>query len=414
MNKPELLMPAGSMDVLKTVITYGADAVYLGADILSLREKAKNFDADGLQEALRYAHERGKKVYLAVNIYAHNEDLPAAEAFFTELRTREEQPDAFICSDFGIISMARRICPAVPIHISTQTSCTNYETFLFWYGLGVRRVVCARELSLQEIREIRARIPADMEIECFVHGAMCMSYSGRCLISNFLASRDANHGACTHPCRWKYYLTEETRPGEYMPVEEDGRGTYLYNSKDLCMIEHLPELMEAGICSFKVEGRMKTQLYGATVARAYRLGIDAAAEDPARYREMLPWLQAEVRRCTTRSFCTGFYFGKPGADAQNYESSEYYKDYIYLGTVEEDEGGLFLYQKNKFSVREEIEMIRPDGSNSFLHITSFTTETGEKQESSPHPGQKLYITSDTGLKPGDILRLENAKAQFHR
>ncbi|MBQ4425717.1 MAG: U32 family peptidase [Lachnospiraceae bacterium] len=406
-RKPELLMPAGSPRVLETVLRYGADAVYLGSEALSLRAKARNFSDEELKEALALTHGLGKKLYLTVNIFAHNEDLPDAEKLFRMIDGWTDKPDAFIISDFGLIRMAKRLCQSVPLHISTQTNSTNYETFLFWYELGARRVVCARELSLSELAELRARLPQDLEIECFVHGAMCMSYSGRCLISNFLTGRDANRGSCTQPCRWEYYLCEETRPGQYMPVEETERGTYLYNSKDLCMIEYLPELIRTGAASLKVEGRMKTELYGATVARAYRMALDDLSESEALYREHLPRYRAEVQKCTTRSFCTGFYFGRPDASAQNYESSEYFKDYIYLGTVEKDERGLYLRQKNRFFCGDAVEAIRADGSDIPCRILSFETENGEIQESCPHPGQKLYLHSDAPLREHDILRKEN-------
>ena len=259
MRKLELLIPAGSLDVLKTAVLYGADAVYLGGEAFGLRAKAKNFTNEEIKEGIAFAHERGVKVYITANIFAHHDDLAGVEEYFTELK--EIKPDALIISDPGVFEIARRILPEMEIHISTQANNTNYGTFLFWYKQGAKRVVTARELSLKEIREIREHIPEDMEIESFIHGAMCISYSGRCLLSNFLTGRDANQGACTHPCRWKYAVAEETRPGEWMPVYENERGSYIFNSRDLCMIEHIPEMVEAGIDSFKIEGRMKTALY---------------------------------------------------------------------------------------------------------------------------------------------------------
>ena len=408
MNKPELLMPAGSLEVLKTVITYGADAVYLGGETMGLRAKAKNFTIPEIREGVEFAHAHGAKVYITANIFAHNKDLRPAMKFF--LLLKNIQPDGFIISDPGVFSLAKSLCPEIPIHISTQANNTNYGTYLFWYEQGVRRVVSARELSLNELREIRAQIPEDMEIESFVHGAMCISYSGRCLISNFLTGRDANQGECTHPCRWRYHLVEETRPGEYMPVFEDERGTYLYNSKDMCMIEHIPELIDAGITSFKVEGRMKTALYAATVARAYRTAIDDYMADPETYFRKLPWYQEEVRKCTTRKFCTGFYFGKPDQDSQIYDSNTYSKDYVYLGTIEMEEGKPFLLQKNKFSVGEELEIMRPDGSNIPATVRAIVNEDGENQESAPHPGQKIYPDLGVELKAYDILRRHSENA----
>ena len=404
MSKAELLLPAGSPDTLNAALRYGADAVYMGGGSLSLRAKADNLEEEELSAALRLTHSLGKKLYLAVNIFAHNEDLPKAEAYFCELARLEDKPDALIISDFGILGLARELCPEIPVHISTQTNSTNYETFRFWYRMGVRRVVCARELSLTEIREIREHVPEDMELECFVHGAMCMSYSGRCLISNYLTGRDANRGACTHPCRWKYALTEETRPGVYMPIEEDDRGSYLYNSKDLCMVEHLPELLDAGVSSLKVEGRMKNALYVATVARAYRLALDMCERDREAYRNHASWFAYEAGKCTSREFTTGFYFGKPGPDSQNYRSADYNRDCLYLGMLEQDEKGLFFRQKNKFCVGDWIEVIRPNGSNSLQKVKSLTSEDGTAQEACPHPLQKLYLETDGQLHEYDILR----------
>ena len=409
-KKPELLMPAGSLELLKTVIAYGADAVYLGGETMSLRAKAQNFTIPEIKEGIRYAHEHGAKVYVAANIFAHNDDMKKAMKFFLLLK-QSALPDALIISDPGVYTLAKSLLPEVPVHISTQANNTNFGTYLFWYEQGVRRVVSARELSLQELAGIRAQIPDDMEIESFVHGGMCISYSGRCLISNFLTGRDANQGACTHPCRWRYHLVEETRPGEYMPVFEDERGTYLYNSKDLCMIDHIPDLVDAGIDSFKVEGRMKTALYAATVARAYRMAIDDYFEDPEKYYHKLSWYKEEVNKCTTRDFCTGFYFGKPDENSQIYGSNTYNQDYTYLGTISMEEGRPFFLQKNKFSVGEELEVMRPDGSNLPVVVKSLTDENGNSVESAPHPGQKLYPDLGIELMEYDILRRKNVAAE---
>ena len=304
MRETELLIPAGSLDVLKTAVIYGADAVYLGGEAFGLRAKAKNFTNEEIKEGIAFAHERGVKVYITANILAHNDDLAGVEQYFEELK--DIRPDALIISDPGVFAIAKRVLPDMELHVSTQANNTNYGTYLFWHQLGAKRVVSARELSLKEIREIRAHIPEDMQIESFIHGAMCISYSGRCLLSNFLVGRDANQGACTHPCRWKYSVVEETRPGEYMPVYENERGTYIFNSKDLCMIEHIPELMDAGIDSFKIEGRMKTALYVATVARTYRKAIDDYKKDPALYQKNMEWYKEEIGKCTYREFTTGF------------------------------------------------------------------------------------------------------------
>lgn len=409
MRKTELLIPAGSLDVLKTAVIYGADAVYLGGEAFGLRAKAKNFTNEEIMEGIKFAHDHGVKVYITANILAHNDDLPGVEAYFEELKTI--RPDALIISDPGVFTIAKRVLPDMEIHISTQANNTNYGTYLFWHELGAKRVVSARELSLKEIKEIRAHIPEDMEIESFIHGAMCISYSGRCLLSNFFTGRDANQGACTHPCRWKYSVVEETRPGEYMPVYENERGTYIFNSKDLCMIEHVPEMINAGIDSFKIEGRMKTALYVATVARTYRKAIDDYLEDPEKYKANMEWYKEEIGKCTYREFTTGFYFGKPTSETQIYDSNTYVKNYIYLGTVEERDARGFakIEQKNKFSVGETIEIMKPDGRNISALVRGIYTEEDESQESAPHPKQILYIDLDGEVEQYDILRKKEAE-----
>ena len=404
MRKTELLIPAGSLDVLKTAVIYGADAVYIGGEAFGLRAKAKNFSNGEIQEGIAFAHERGVKVYITANILAHNQDLAGVEAYFNELK--EMNPDALIISDPGVFAIARRVLPQMELHISTQANNTNYGTYRFWHDLGAKRVVSARELSLAEIKEIRANIPEDMEIESFIHGAMCISYSGRCLLSNYFTGRDANQGACTHPCRWKYAVVEETRPGEYMPVYENERGTYIFNSKDLCMIEHIPELMEAGIDSFKIEGRMKTALYVATVARTYRKAIDDYRKDPALYRSNLEWYKEEIGKCTYREFTTGFYFGKPDETTQIYDNNTYVKNYTYLGTVETTDGGgrCRIEQKNKFSVGEIIEIMKPDGRNVEALVKGTYDTEGNARESAPHPKEILWAELDQETEDYDILR----------
>lgn len=404
MRDTELLIPAGSLDVLKTAVIYGADAVYLGGEAFGLRAKAKNFTNEEIKEGIAFAHERGVKVYITANILAHNDDLAGVEQYFEELK--DIRPDALIISDPGVFAIAKRVLPDMELHVSTQANNTNYGTYLFWHQLGAKRVVSARELSLQEIREIRAHIPEDMQIESFIHGAMCISYSGRCLLSNFLVGRDANQGACTHPCRWKYSVVEETRPGEYMPVYENERGTYIFNSKDLCMIEHIPELVDAGIDSFKIEGRMKTALYVATVARTYRKAIDDYKKDPELYRKNMEWYKEEIGKCTYREFTTGFYFGKPTTDSQIYDSNTYVKNYTYLGTAEEvrEDGCCRIEQKNKFSVGEQIEIMKPDGRNVLVTVKGITDEDGNAMESAPHPKQVLWVDLGSEVRPYDILR----------
>ena len=354
MRKVELLVPASSLEVLKIAVIFGADAVYIGGEAFGLRAKAKNFSMDEMAEGIRFAHEHQVKVYVTANILAHNYDLEGARAYFKELK--EIGPDALIISDPGMFTIAKEECPEIDIHISTQANNTNYLTYQFWQKQGATRVVSARELSLQEIKEIRANIPEDMEIESFIHGAMCISYSGRCLLSNYFTGRDANHGACTHPCRWKYAVVEEKRPGEYLPVYENERGTYIFNSKDLCMIEYIPEVLGAGIDSLKIEGRMKTALYVATVARTYRKAIDDYLESEEKYRTNMDWYKAEISKCTYRQFTTGFFFGKPDENTQIYDSNTYVNEYIYLGIIEEidDRGLARIEQKNKFCVGDRI------------------------------------------------------------
>ena len=424
MKKPELLMPAGSLPVLKVAVIYGADAVYIGGEAFSLRAGAKNFTIDEIKEGIAFAHERGAKVYITANIYAHNRDLPEVEEYFKELSA--VCPDGVLISDPGVFAIARRVMPDMDIHISTQANNTNYETFNFWYGLGVRRVVCARELSLAEIAQIRANIPEDMEIEAFVHGAMCISYSGRCLLSAYMTGRSANEGACTHPCRWKYGLEEESRPGQYMPVYENGRGTYIFNSKDLCMIEHLPEMIEAGIDSLKVEGRMKSALYVASVGRTYRMAVDdyckalqeAEGGSPSDilqeagrvYAGKIPFYKSEISKCTYREYTTGFFFGKPDETAQIYDASTYVKEWVYLGRITDDkrkkDGRIWygLEQKNKFCVGDTVEVMKPSGGNQTLTVLDMEDEEGNKIPSCPHPKQHFYVDLGAALEPYDIIR----------
>lgn len=402
-SKPELLIPANSLEVLKIAVIYGADAVYIGGEAFGLRAKAKNFTLEEMKEGIEFAHKHDVKVFVTANILAHNNDLEGVRQYFTELK--EIKPDALIIADPAIFSIAKEVIPEVELHISTQANNTNYGTYNFWHSLGAKRVVSARELSLREIREIRENIPDDLEIETFIHGAMCISYSGRCLLSSFMAHRDANRGACTHPCRWKYAVVEESRPGEYMPVYENERGTYIFNSKDLCMIEHIPELVEAGIDSFKIEGRMKTALYVATVARTYRMAIDDYKKDVNYYRERIPFYKSEIAKCTYRQYTTGFFFGKPDENTQIYESNTYCKEYTYLGTIGECVNGMYrIEQKNKFSVGEEIEVMKPDGRNIIVTVKSIKDEDGNDMDSAPHPKQILYIDLGIELDRYDIIR----------
>ena len=417
MKRPELLVPASSLEVLKEAVIFGADAVYIGGEAFGLRAKAKNFTIEEMAEGIKFAHEYGKKIYVTANILAHNYDLDGAREYFKELK--EIKPDALIISDPGMFTIAKEVCPEIEIHISTQANNTNYMTYNFWYKMGAKRVVSARELSLREIREIRDNIPEDMEIESFMHGAMCISYSGRCLLSSFFAGRDANRGACTHPCRWKYAVMEEQRPGEYFPVYENERGTYIFNSKDLCMIEHIPEMIEAGIDSFKIEGRMKTALYVAAVARTYRKAIDDYFESPEKYKANMDWYKEEISKCTYRQFTTGFYFGKPDENTQIYDTNTYVNEYVYLGLVEESlseiklEDGTIkkgnfvkITQRNKFIVGDTIEIMKPDDRNVFTNVLSLTTEDGQSVSSAPHPQQVLYVELSDEASKYDLLRVK--------
>lgn len=404
MKKPELLVPASSLEVLRIAVIFGADAVYIGGEAFGLRAKARNFSMEEMKEGIEFAHARGVKVYVTANILAHNEDLSGVRAYFEELRSIG--PDALIIADPAVFMIAKEVCPEIERHISTQANNTNYGTYNFWHDLGAKRVVSARELSLEEIREIRANIPDDLEIETFIHGAMCISYSGRCLLSNYFTGRDANQGACTHPCRWKYSIVEEQRPGQYLPVYENERGTYIFNSKDLCMIEHMDDILNAGIDSLKIEGRMKTALYVATVARTYRKAIDDYLESPDKYRGNMPWYQEQISNCTYRQFTTGFFYGKPDEDAQIYDNNTYVKEYTYLGYVEAvtEQGLGQITQRNKFSVGENIEVMKPDGSNLEVTVKGILDEEGQAVESAPHPKQRLYVDLGIELEEYDLLR----------
>ncbi len=408
MRDTELLVPASSLEVLKVAVIYGADAVYIGGEVYGLRAKAKNFSREDMIEGIKFAHEHGVKVYVTANILAHNGDLDGVREYFEELK--EIKPDALIIADPAIFMLAKEICPDIERHVSTQANNTNYGTYKFWYDLGAKRVVSARELSLAEIKEIRANIPDDLEIETFIHGAMCISYSGRCLLSNYFVGRDANQGECTHPCRWKYAVVEEQRPGEYLPVEENERGTYIFNSKDLCMIEHVPDLLSSGIDSFKIEGRMKTALYVATVARTYRKAIDDCMESEEKYLANLDWYKEQIAACTYRQFTTGFFYGKPSEESQIYDNNTYNIGYTYLGIAgPTDEAGYFeIEQRNKFSVGETIEIMKPNGDNIGVEVLGIKNEDGEDMESCPHPKQKLFIKLSVAPDEFDILRRKEA------
>jgi len=419
MKKPELLVPASSLEVLKVAVMFGADAVYIGGEVFSLRAKAKNFSPEDMREGIKFAHDRGVKVYVTANIIAHNSDLDAVRKYFEELKTIG--PDALIISDPAVFTIAKEVVPEIEIHISTQANNTNYGTYNFWHSLGAARVVSARELSLKEIRGIRDNIPDDLEIETFVHGAMCISYSGRCLLSSFFTGRDANRGACTHPCRWKYKvkyaeIEEDTRPGEIMSVyEEEDTGTYIFNSKDLCMIEHIPDLVDAGIDSFKIEGRMKSALYVATVARTYRKAIDDLFVSKDQYEGNMPWYREQIADCTYRQFTTGFFYGKPDGDTQIYDNATYLVGFVYLGiaeSVEDTAEGVcvLIHQRNKFSVGDVIEIMKPDGSNIETKVLGMKDADGTPVDSCPHAGQEIRVLLDAPVSQYDILRKQEKES----
>lgn len=406
MKKPELLCPASSLEVLKTAVNFGADAVYIGGEVYGLRAKAKNFSHEDMIEGVKYAHAHNVRVFVTANILAHNADLAGVRKYFEELK--EVGMDALIIADPAIFTIAKEVLPDTEIHISTQANNTNYGTFNFWWNLGAKRVVTARELSLKEIKEIRDNIPEDMEIETFVHGAMCISYSGRCLLSSFMTGRDSNKGACTHPCRWQYAVVEEKRPGEYMPIYENERGTYIFNSKDLCMIEHIPELIMSGVDSLKIEGRMKTALYVATVARTYRMAIDDFFENPLKYKENISKYVELMSQGIYRQYTTGFFFGKPDENSQVYDKNDYEHSYTYLGIIGDvDEDGMCHFeQRNKFSVGDEIEVMKPDGRDIKVKVSKMMDEEGNEVESAPHPKQKLKVYLDGQAETGDLIRMK--------
>jgi len=406
LNNIELLAPAGDLEKLKTAIRYGADAVYLGGDSFGLRKASKNFSLEQIQEGINFAHERGKKVYITLNIVPHDEDMNGLEDYVKELYRLKT--DAVIVSDPGMFSVIKRTVPNLPIHLSTQASVTNYETIMFWYDLGVRRIVLARELSLKEIKEIKEKLPKDLELETFVHGAMCMSYSGRCLISNYMTGRDANRGDCAHGCRYKYSLVEEKRPGEYFPVYEDEDGTFIMNSKDLCMIEYIPELVKAGIKSFKIEGRVKSAYYVATVIRAYRMALDEYNKDPDNYKYDDKWLK-EIQKASHRDFTTGFYFGKPTDEAQVYTTSSYIRGYDFVGLVldYDDENKIALVeQRNRMFIGEKIEIFGPCKEYSTQIIEKMWDEDNNEIEVAPHPQQIIKILMSEPVNKMDMIRKE--------
>lgn len=404
MKKMELLAPAGDLEKLKIAVDYGADAVYFGGEMFSLRAGAGNLTLDEIREGVAYAHARGVKCHMAMNIFAHNEDIEPLQEY---LKTIRDIPiDAFIVSDPGVISLIHEMIPDAELHLSTQANMTNYATANFWYKQGVKRLVLARELTLEEIRQVRENIPADMELEAFAHGAMCISYSGRCLLSNFMINRDANRGQCAHPCRWKYKLVEEQRPGEYFPIEEDDRGTYIMNSKDLCMLEYIPQLAESGLSSLKIEGRMKSVFYVATVLGAYRKALDSYYADPNGYHFDPAWFE-EMEKASHREFTTGFYFNKPSNEDQNYRTSAYTREYSFTGMVkgyDPETGMAVVEQRNKMVLGDEIEIFGPGCGFFTQKLEVMLNEDGEPVESAPHPQQILQIKMQQPVAESYMIR----------
>ena len=404
MNRPELLAPAGDLEKLKMAITYGADAVYLGGEEFGLRAAAKNFTIEEIKLGLDFAHSRGKKVYVTLNIIPHNEDLTGLPEYLKKLD--EIGVDAVIVSDPGVFSTVKNLIPDMEIHLSTQANTTNYLTANFWYEQGVKRVVVARELSLNEIKEIICNAPDELEIEAFVHGAMCISYSGRCLLSNYMVHRDANRGECAQSCRWKYYLMEEKRPGEYYPVYEDEKGTYIFNSKDLCMLQHIPELIEAGITSFKIEGRMKSPYYVATVIRSYRMALDKYIADPQNYVYNDKWLD-EIKKASYRDFTTGFYFGKPSGNEQLYTSSSYIRTYDFVGLILDYDlktSVATVEQRNRIFLGDEIEVFGPNKEYFTQKIEKMWDDKGNEIDVAPHAQQKIRIKMNKPVDTWDMIR----------
>lgn len=410
MNKIELLAPAGDLEKLKFAIIYGADAIYLGGEKLSLRAGSKNFSMDEIKEGIKFAHQRGKKIYIACNILVHNEDIEGAGEYFNKLE--EIGADAFIISDPSFIKLAKKFAPNTEIHLSTQANMTNFLSADFWYEQGVKRMVPARELSLRELSEIKRKSNPNIEIEMFAHGAMCISYSGRCLMSNFMTGRDANKGDCAQPCRWNYSLVEEKRPGEYFPVVEDERGTYFFNSKDLCLIREINQIIEANIDSIKIEGRMKTLYYVASIVRCYRKAIDDYYKNPDSY-EFDENLMDELLKVSHRDFTTGFFYGKDNmTDSQNYSSSSYIRNYDFTGVViyyDKEKKLSKVEQRNKFIVGEKVEIIGPNKDTIYCEIKAILDENGNMLDESNVPMQKVYVDFGIETSEFDIIRSEKKK-----
>lgn len=398
----EVLSPAGNMDKLKMAIRYGADAVYCAGQSFGLRASSSNFSNEELKEAVEFVHSNGKKIYVTCNIIPHNEDLVGLEDYLKFLESIKV--DAIIVADLGIFLLAKRVAPNLERHVSTQANTTNYLTTEFWKEQGATRVVVAREVSIADIKTMKEA--ADIEIEAFVHGAMCISYSGRCLLSNYFTTRDANRGQCTQACRWKYSLVEENRPGEYYPIEEDQHGTYIFNSKDLCLLKYIPDLVEAGVDSLKIEGRMKSVHYAATVTKVYREAVDSYLADPEHYEVKPEWIE-ELEKISHRPYTEGFSVEKPDETAQNYGQSSNTQTHDFIGLVEGynvEEGYAYLEQRNNFKVGDEVEFCQPHGELVHHVITKMTDEEGNEITVAPHPQMKVRLYIDTPLEEYAMMR----------
>ena len=404
-NAPELLAPAGDRERFDKALYFGADAIYVGGAEFGMRAAPSNFTFEQLADAVETAHKQNVKVYLTCNTVPGNSEISRLPDFFRQ--AGEAKVDGLIISDLGTMDLAKKYLPDTDIHISTQAGITNYQTANVYYNLGAKRIVTAREISLDDIAEIRANIPQDMEIECFVHGAMCMSFSGRCLISNYLTGRDANKGDCAQPCRWKYFLTEQTRPDENFPVIEDDNGTYIMNSRDMCMIEHIPELVKAGVTSFKIEGRAKSAYYTAVITNAYRAAIDEYLNNPADDFKVSDWISQEVRKVSYREYCTGFYFSSPQDNSQIFYDGGYKREWNVVAEITEyKDGEVFGVQRNRFFDGDELEVLQKGIAPFKIKVIELKNESGEKVENAPHPMMKFSFKCDKQIKPGAILRKE--------
>ena len=402
MKKPELLAPAGNMEKLKMALLYGADAVYLGGKAFGLRAFGGNFTNEELQEAVDFAHKLGKKIYVTVNIFPHNSDIAKLPAYLTFLN--EIKVDAILVADLGVFTLAKEYAPDVELHISTQANNTNWAAVNAWAELGASRVVLAREMSLAEVKEIREKCP--VELEMFVHGAMCISYSGRCLMSNYLTGRDANRGSCAQPCRWNYALVEEKRPGQYFPVLEDERGTYIFNSKDMCLLPYLPDVIASGVDSLKIEGRMKSVHYAASVVKAYREAIDSYFAAPEQFEVKKEWVE-ELDKVSHRAYTTGFYYGRPTEKDQIYGTSSYTQTSDFVGLVldyDEKTGFATVEQRNNMKVGQEIEIFQPHLAGYRQILQEMYNDEGEAIQVAPHPQQIVKIRMDRPVEPYGILR----------